>query len=63
MNVQLSAELFHLVNSPNVKAEDSPSHVHLYVTFDEYIDPRKNALWDLTSTAIHGLQAESAGIV
>jgi hypothetical protein len=40
--IQMSAELFHLVHSPNAKAKDRPTHVHLSNTFDEYIRPVEN---------------------
>jgi hypothetical protein len=61
--VQLSAILFHLVHSSNAKAKDRPSHVRLHDTFDEYVHPGDNALWDPTCTDVHVLSMESQKIV
>ena len=60
--VQLSAEIFVVLydkHDPNAK----PTICHCNDTFNKYINPGENALWDAQCSSVHGLHAQSPEII
>ena len=61
--IQLSAEMF-LVMYDNSRSEKcQPTVVRLWDTFNEYVNPGANALWDDAATLVHGLHTTLPEIV
>ena len=59
--IQLSAEIFVILNDEHDPTAE-PTICHNNETFNEYINPGENALWDPQCSSIHGLHAQSPEI-
>jgi hypothetical protein len=60
--VQISAEIFVILYDEHDPTSE-PTICHNNETFNEYINPGENALWDPQCTSVHGLHTQSPEII